>query len=71
MYKTLDFVAEHIVGTIRMLQADHWSSDWNGDEVGYPEIDVVGLYTMRGAPVAFYADASTGLVLEAWLDLDD
>ena len=22
-----------------------WSSDWNGDEVGYPESDIVGLYS--------------------------
>ena len=22
-----------------------WSSDWNGDEVGYPDIGVVGFYS--------------------------
>lgn len=29
------------------LNADiHWSSDWSGHEVGFPDIPVVGLYTL-------------------------
>lgn len=71
MRNSMQTVADHIVGTKRLLPADHWSSDWNGYEVGYADIDVVGLYRMRGAPVMFYADASTGLVLESWVDTED
>ena len=25
----------------------HWSSDWNGYEVGFPEANVVGLYIFK------------------------
>ncbi len=41
-----------------------WSSDWNGDEVGYPEIDVVGLYTILETGQDVYIDSSNGIILE-------
>lgn len=34
----------NMVVTIR-LENLRWSSDWNGDEVGYPDSGVVGLYS--------------------------
>lgn len=46
----------------------YWSSDWNGYEVGYPEIDVVGLYTDQLEPYAYYVNAETGIVLDSWKD---
>ena len=46
----------------------YWSSDWNGDEVGYDDIDVVGLYSLKDWSVYFYIDVSTMEILEAWLD---
>ena len=28
-------------GTVRDYAQDHWSSDWNGDEVGYDDVLIV------------------------------
>lgn len=47
----------------------HWQSDWNGDEVGFPEVDVVGLYSFETADqesVFLYIDTSTRQVLHCW-----
>ena len=44
----------------------HWSSDWNGDEVGYDDVDVVGLYTMKAYPINVYIDVMNGKILDAW-----
>ena len=45
-----------------------WSSDWNGDEVGYPELGVVGLYSQDrdDGCYCFYIDMDTNKVLEFW-----
>ena len=45
-----------------------WSSDWNGDEVGYPESDVVGLYSQErdDGCYYFYIDMDTNMVLDFW-----
>ena len=45
-----------------------WSSDWNGDEVGYPELGVVGLYSQDrdDGSYSFYIDMETNKVLEFW-----
>lgn len=50
----------------------HWQSDWNGDEVGWDHIDVVGLYDIldSGDWRSAYIDATTGDILE-WLEDDD
>lgn len=69
MFKTIDFVADHIVGNTRMLQADYLLSEHYGADVGYPDIPSVGTYKMRGAKVRFLADTDTGVVLEAAVDL--
>ena len=49
-----------------------WSSDWNGDEVGYPETAVVGLYTQErdDGSYSFYIDVETDKVLDFWKDED-
>jgi hypothetical protein len=49
----------------------HWSSDWNGDEVGFPEIDVVGLYSSEKLGCHFYMDMSTNEILEVMIDVDE
>ena len=43
-----------------------WSSDWNGDEVGYPESEVVGLYSQErdDGSYSFYIDMETYKVLD-------
>ena len=45
-----------------------WSSDWNGDEVGYPESEVVGLYSQErdDGCYSFYLDIETDKVLDFW-----
>ena len=49
-----------------------WSSDWNGDEVGYPESGVVGLYSQErdDGIYSFYLDMETYKVLDFWKDED-
>lgn len=45
-----------------------WSSDWNGDEVGYPDSEVVGLYSQEkdDGCYSFYIDVETNMVLDFW-----
>ena len=47
-----------------------WSSDWGGDEVGYSESEVVGLYSQErdDGEYNFYIDMETGKVLDFWKD---
>lgn len=47
-----------------------WSSDWNGDEVGYPESEIVGLYSQErdDGIYSFYIDVESGKVLDFWKD---
>lgn len=48
-----------------------WSSDWNGDEVGYPESEIVGLYSQErdDGSYSFYIDMETYEVLDFWKNL--
>ena len=50
-----------------------WSSDWNGDEVGYPESDVVGLYSQErdDGCYYFYIDMDTNKVLDFWKEEEE
>lgn len=41
----------------------HWYSDWNGDEVGFPNVDVVGLYGSDELGTDFYVNSENGEVL--------
>lgn len=41
-----------------------WSSDWGGDEVGYPEYDVVGLYMLKDSDFGFYIEMESMRILE-------
>lgn len=49
-----------------------WSSDWDGDEVGYPESDVVGMYSHErdDGCYYFYIDTDTNKVLDFWKEED-
>ena len=49
-----------------------WSSDWNGYEVGYPESEVVGMYSQErdNGCYSFYIDVETSTVLDFWKDED-
>ena len=45
-----------------------WSSDWAGDEVGFPESEVVGLYSQEREDgyYSFYIDFEKCKVLDFW-----
>ena len=47
-----------------------WSRDWNGDEVGFPESAIVGLYSQErdDGSYSFYIDIETFKVLDFWKD---
>jgi hypothetical protein len=42
----------------------HWYSDWNGDEVNFPNIDVVGLYYNIKEHLLAYINTETLEILE-------
>ena len=53
--------------TVKML----WSSDWNGEEVGYPESTIVSLYTAEneeGKTLYLYVDIESNKILDFWID---
>ncbi len=46
-----------------------WSSDWNGYEVGFDEVEVVGLYSFEdydGCRYHMYVDVEHNEILEIW-----
>lgn len=48
-----------------------WSSDWNGEEVGYPESSIIGLYTVEneeGKTLYLYVDIENNKILDFWID---
>lgn len=49
----------------------HWQSDWNGEDVGFPEYNVLGLYTSQSLGIDVYLDAETGEVLQVLPHEDD
>jgi len=48
-----------------------WQSDWNGEEVGHPDIPVVGLYTWRDTGVNMYINAGTSEIIDIWEDKEE
>jgi hypothetical protein len=47
-----------------------WQSDWNGYELGYDDISVVGLYSLKNTELNFYIDMDKGKILDGWNDYD-
>jgi hypothetical protein len=51
-----------------------WHSDWNGEDLGYTDIEIIGLYSMEtyegetAKTVCFYIDIETDTVLESWIE---
>lgn len=71
---------EHLKRLIREGEYVHscfhqlrWSSDWNGDEVGYDHIPVVGLYffTYEDKEYGVYIDTESGKALDVWDDEEE
>ncbi|AYP68330.1 hypothetical protein PQE75_gp149 [Bacillus phage vB_BcoS-136] len=48
-----------------------WESDWDGEDVGYEDIHVVGLYRLANTNVYVYIDMENMKILEAWEMKDD
>ena len=63
--------ADALIGTIVDYTEDHWWSDWNGDEVGFDNVNVVGLYFIPDSPISYYVDTENGYVLDAWAEVDE
>ena len=61
-----DVLADALIGTTIDYTTDRWSSDWNGDEVGYDDVNVVGLYSVPDSTISYYVDTENGYVLDAW-----
>lgn len=61
-----------MVEFILSLKLDNlvWSSDFNGDEVGFPEVDVVGIYTQQreDGEYSFLIDTATWEILDFYKD---
>lgn len=66
-------------GMFAIIDGLGWQSDFNGDEVGFPDVDAVGYYTKAvrffGDEVDMilnlYVNADDGHVLAMWLDPED
>lgn len=43
-----------------------WQSDWNGEEVGHPDIPVVGLYQWRDTDIHVYLNVETMEIIDIW-----
>ena len=63
--------ADALIGTIVDYTEDHWWSDWNGDEVGFDNVNVVGLYSVPDSTISYYVDIENGYVLDAWAEVDE
>jgi hypothetical protein len=44
-----------------------WESNWNGEEVGFPDVPVVALCKWRDTDVHFYLDSETQEILDIWM----
>lgn len=56
-----------------MLEDLIWQSDWNGDEVGFDDVEVVGLYSNQrsdGKEYYYYIDMEKMIILDFWVAED-
>ena len=66
-----DILADALIGTTVDYIKDNWSSDWNGYEVGFDDVNVVGLYSIPDSTISYYVDTENGYVLDAWAEVDE
>lgn len=62
----------NVIATIELNDLA-WSSEWVGYEVGYPESEIVGLYSQErdDGSYSFYIDMKTNKVLDFWKDNEE
>lgn len=49
----------------------HWLGDWNGYEVGFPEINIVELYHSEKLDCDFCIDKETNEILHVYKDSEE
>lgn len=49
----------------------HWQSDFNGEDYGYPDVEVVGVYSWVETGLTFLIDMDKGVVLEVYQDEEE
>lgn len=40
-----------------------WQSNWDGHELGYDEVEVIGLYTLKDTTLNFYIDMENNMII--------
>lgn len=60
-----------LLGTIHLTDLI-WQSDWGGDEVGFDDVEIVGLYMQvhDDYSLFFYIDMDTNQILEIYADVE-
>ena len=55
------------------LEGLQWSSDWDGEELGYDDSEIVGLYynELSDGTYGYYIDMETMELLEYWKEEED
>lgn len=48
----------------RVFNDLRWQSDWDGEDIGYEDINVVGVYTSQEHSVFVYINVEEGLVID-------
>lgn len=43
-----------------------WQSNWDGHELGYDEVEVIGLYTLKDTTLNFYIDMENNMIITSW-----
>mgnify|MGYP001178155411 FL=1 len=61
----------HKVGDIVDITQLHWYSDYNGDEVFFPEYLIVGLYRVPSTQQLLLVETEDGLVLEIMENMEE
>lgn len=61
----------YLIGDKVDIASLHWQSDWDGYEVGYDDILIVGFYSSPDGEVDYYIDVETGKVIDIFLTNED
>lgn len=54
------------VVTLKYNEQLIWQSDWPGHEVGFHEVNIVGMYQLRDTNIYFYIDMETNAMIDAF-----
>lgn len=71
MTAAIEYDLEDLIGQEFSYSELGWSSDWNGYELGYDHIPVVGLYHILETDIWVYINTEDCTVLEAWREEEE